>query len=136
MFENAGKKIKTLALIQFCLVALGSIYYAGEAKGVVALIVFVGGILVGWVMTLGLYAFGELCENVHEINEKMHSTQNPYAPYPIVGNHPMAVSSGSAVGHPWEQTTPGTQRIINCPSCGRPTDGNATYCVHCGNVLR
>lgn len=74
MFKNAGSKLKSLARIIFALnVIIGIVVGIVMIKtSFVLLIVSVAvGVLIGWLNSIMLYAFGELCENVHEINKKL-----------------------------------------------------------------
>ncbi len=74
MFKNAGSKLKSLARIIFALnVIIGIVVGIVMIKAsFVLLIVSVAvGVLIGWLSSIMLYAFGELCENVHEINKKL-----------------------------------------------------------------
>lgn len=84
MFENAGAKLKKLAIVFFviCLIAgavagnaLAGVIAAFEGYGPGAylgspLLTIVGavvGLIIGWLKSIVLYAFGELCENVNII---------------------------------------------------------------------
>lgn len=73
MFQNAGKKLKTLAKVFFWIaVILGVILgvaLAGSTHGL-SLIIIPLVVIGSWLSTIALYAFGELCENVKNISEK------------------------------------------------------------------
>ena len=71
MFNNVGAKIKALAKIICWLGIIASvitaIVFIGEEEYLIALCTILGGILGSWLGSIGLYAFGELVENVAEI---------------------------------------------------------------------
>lgn len=77
LFQNPGKKIKSLSIILFCINCILSLFGAfvlgrvssvsHYGNGVIVLITFllvlIGGLLVAFVLSLFLYGFGELIEN-------------------------------------------------------------------------
>ena len=77
LFQNPGKKIKSLSIILFCINCILSLigaFVLGRVSsvshygnGVIVLITFllvlIGGLLVAFVLSLFLYGFGELIEN-------------------------------------------------------------------------
>ena len=72
MYENAGEKLKFLAKIIFALTVIvgvisGYLFFNAIIPGLI-IGVFIGGIF-GWLNSILLYAFGELCANVKSINE-------------------------------------------------------------------
>lgn len=87
MFNNIGKKLMTLAKVLFwivtacsvisgivCMVAGGAVSSAagiGAAAGagsvLAGILVIVFGVLLAWISNLGLYAFGQLVDDTHEI---------------------------------------------------------------------
>lgn len=74
MFKNAGSKLKSLARIIFALnviidIVVGIVMI--KASFVLLIVSVAVGVLIGWLSSIMLYAFGELCENVHEINKKL-----------------------------------------------------------------
>jgi len=72
MYENAGEKMKFLAKIIFALTFIVGVIsgYLLVKSIILGLIigVFIGGIF-GWLNSILLYAFGELCTNVKSIKE-------------------------------------------------------------------
>ena len=121
MFENAGSKIKTLAIILFALIVLMSVImsfcFRGFGIGMIAFLIFIPlGILIGWMSAIGLYAFGELCENVHAINEKLGKKES--------------------MGTIFTDEFSAPQKMVNCPKCGKPTSADSRYCIHCGDVIQ
>ena len=75
MFNNPGKKIKTLAKVLYWIIALGSLatailfvaensYWGLDIEIIlIAVAIVAGGYLAAFLSNLGLYAFGELVEN-------------------------------------------------------------------------
>lgn len=84
MFNNAGGKLKLLAKVNFVLcvilnTALGYVIGAAISErdntNLIGLFLgFVCGLVIGWLLSIMLYAFGELCENVNKINEESTTT--------------------------------------------------------------
>ena len=68
MFQNAGKKIKIIALALFWIIVIAdaitiiALLDLG-AKATVLVLIPVG-VLAAWLSSITLYAFGEMCENV------------------------------------------------------------------------
>ncbi len=84
MFENAGSKLKLLAKVNFvlCVILNSALGYSiGEAiskkndTNLIGLFIgFISGIVIGWLLSIMLYAFGELCENVNKISDEAAKT--------------------------------------------------------------
>ena len=82
LFRNAGAKLKVLSLIFFIIhIVIGVaggvtcfIIGANSYDGYIFVIIGIAAILVspliGWLNAIILYAFGELCENVHDIRNQ------------------------------------------------------------------
>ncbi|MBQ3939931.1 MAG: zinc ribbon domain-containing protein [Oscillospiraceae bacterium] len=130
MFQNAGKKIKILAIVSFWVGLLAALIFASAVTEsskrnsygtfmMILLIAFVG----GWLVTLGLYAFGELCENVYEIKESMQKNGSGTPISQSLESSSAVISSGAAA------------KMVNCPKCGKPTSADSKYCVHCGDLI-
>ena len=75
MFENAGAKIQGLAIVLFWLTLIAGVI-AGiamvGASGGLSLLFIPAAFVGGWVNSIILCAFGELCENMMELNSKAH----------------------------------------------------------------
>lgn len=80
IFKNAGPKLKTLAIIFFVIslivgevIAISLIisgsnsYYSGELSIIIGIILVIISPLIAWLSSIILYAFGELCEDVHRM---------------------------------------------------------------------
>lgn len=89
MFDNPGGKLKGFAIFIFALTV-----FAGVVLGVIlsakqesitfkALIVFISiasSIIVGWLGSIFIYAFGELCENVDWIANEYYDNNHKVQP--------------------------------------------------------
>lgn len=75
MFNNPGRKLKILALIVFATILINGVVLAfsffRSSDGVSLLFIPLGA-LFGWLSSIVLYAFGELCENM------LHTYKNIY----------------------------------------------------------
>lgn len=127
MFENAGAKLKVLAKISFALYVIGGLI-AGfgmlEDSDGASLLIIPACVLAGWLATIMLYAFAELCENVTRIAYKICRTDSHVNPIP----EPLSVGVGSN-GSP-----PPRERLF-CPTCGRTLPTNADKCENCGRRI-
>lgn len=74
MFQGAGSKIKVLAQVFFWITVVAGVIaglaLAEDTDGV-SLLLIPGALLSGWLSTIVLYAFGELCENMIILNNKV-----------------------------------------------------------------
>ncbi len=132
MFSNAGGKIKVLAQVMFWLTFIAGtilcLVLAGETDGITILFIPVA-FFVSWLANLGLYAFGELCENVYEINRKTSSNGYNY-------NAPLGQPEFNNAQHPETATSFISNDTMKCPNCGKPTPAGEKYCLHCGDMLK
>lgn len=71
MFENVSAKIKVLARAFFFIIWVGGTIigiYLSVSRSSGGFLLFVpASFLIGWLDTILMYAFGELCENVERI---------------------------------------------------------------------
>lgn len=100
MFNNPGKKLKSLAKLIFWLaIVLNVLLFLGiygtavveeGAKGsALALFVFVAlglliGALIGWLSSILLYAFGELIEDIHSMRKQINRIEYRLSKIPII----------------------------------------------------
>ena len=80
MFYNAGKKLRSIAKVLFWVIVIavaietivrlvnGDLY--GFGGFLIAHVIIAVGVLVAWLSTITLYAFGEMCENVISIEDE------------------------------------------------------------------
>lgn len=79
MFENAGSKLKTLAVIFFviglicCFISGISIMLAGNGGFLVGFLIIALGALSCWISSLVMYALGEYTENTEYIRQDVSS---------------------------------------------------------------
>lgn len=84
MFENSGKKVRIIAFVQFLILLLTSIIIGGsfiiigsQQEGALVMGLLIGfaiiilGTLLAWILSIGLYAFGEMVENVGRISRNV-----------------------------------------------------------------
>lgn len=69
MFKNSGRKLQTLATLNFWLFVIAGLIVGAllGKNGVFIVICLPISLLLGWVSSIMIYAFGELCENVQKI---------------------------------------------------------------------
>lgn len=81
MFRNAGAKIQVLAWILFFLIIFGgsaaAILITVQTSLLIYLLYIPASVLSGWLSTIALYAFGELCENVSIISRHYEKPEEP-----------------------------------------------------------
>lgn len=75
MFKNAGGKLKGLAILNFWIFLIGGIIigFTIFKTAVISFICIAISLLLGWVSSIVLYAFGELCNNVQTIADTVNS---------------------------------------------------------------
>ena len=83
MFSNSGKKVRIIAFVQFLILLLASIIIGGlfiigaQQEGALVMGLLIGftiiifGTLLAWILSIGLYAFGEMVENVGRISRNV-----------------------------------------------------------------
>ncbi len=82
MFDDPGAKLKLIAKIAFWLMIIacaitGFAIGAGEDAGLGFLLALAGaavGVLLGWLSSITLYAFGELVDQIDLINKNLYTT--------------------------------------------------------------
>ena len=98
MFNNPGKKLKSLAkfifwlsIILYTLAAVGAylneveINSTGSTIGliIVAVLGVLIGLLIGWLSSILVYAFGELIEDVHSMRKKISRIEYKLSKIPV-----------------------------------------------------
>ena len=150
MFKNAGAKLMSLAKVIFgiyvaifLIVAIAAGVTTGGVGGFfVFLISLLVGIVIAWLSTILLYAFGELCENTKAIREGMGYSA-PQAQQVDFGQFgQMASNFGNSVSNaasnvgsrfqkaPQPQSMAAAQWM--CPNCGKPNGPENAFCTGCG----
>ncbi len=164
MFNNIGKKIKTLAVVIFVLELIG-VFIVGlvtmiggaagasigiKNSGVFGLTGFIGGLIIwivgflsSWICSFFLYGFGELIDKTAENaqNTKRIADQLSFGNLPPV-SAPNVYRGGSVQAQPVYQAAPvqaPSPAPVNadkiCGSCGVRNDPDAGFCVNCGKTL-
>ena len=131
MYNNIGDKIKTVAktvgivgmvfsLIVgfFICVALGELI--GGAGVIIGLAIMVGGSIVSWMSTWLLYSWGDIVDNVQQINETL--TKRDLETKPQSSRLLQSAKSSQKPKAPAKWT---------CPKCGEQNKANAQYCINC-----
>ncbi|MBR4626249.1 MAG: hypothetical protein IKO47_00840 [Ruminococcus sp.] len=128
MFRNAGVKLKVLAKVMFFVIwgGIAIVLPIMAEEGAFLLLSVPLGFLVGWLSTLLTYAFGELCENVYEINERQRRN---------AAEQPVSRSLFSSSPAPEPSPISTDNDTVKCPSCGKPTATDSKYCLHCGEMI-
>ena len=75
MFKNAGNKRKSIAIILFwTIVAVGTIEgLALTHKTLLALFLIPLAVVLGYALSLALYAFGDMCENIDLLRSNIYT---------------------------------------------------------------
>ena len=172
MFNHAGRKIRIWAILAFvlcvCAFVFGGVYYILSAYAMGAGIGFmqialgcgiiIGGILVSYLVTLFLVAFGELVESTtcnmelnEQILEKLEKKEKEEAA--AVRTYPAPAQS--VVPAPVQPVTPAPAQpviaeqpaapaveppvtpVVNpaywfCTACGTKNDAESAFCTNCG----
>lgn len=73
MFNHPGKKLQSLAAVIFAIIIIGFVitgFVLGSSAGnVIVSVILMGivGLLIGWLSSIAMYAFGTLVNDVEEI---------------------------------------------------------------------
>ena len=176
MFDNIGGKLKGLAKIITVLGIIISVIYgislivtgiSQRAFLVVLLgvLLMIGGSIISWALSLGLYAFGELVENskviadwtrsnkVNDFNSNTQSIQESAEKGNTAHQFKCKICGARITSHPCPNCgytgTPDSDdnsgksvtpiylenKKIKCPKCGQTQLNNRTYCYNCGIVF-
>ena len=86
-------------------------------------------IMILWFWMLLLYAFGELCENVYELNHSSRVTfYDDYERFKK-GQQGNTTLENALTGNP----SLDSQKVWSCPSCGKQNQFSSQSCVNCGH---
>ncbi len=129
MFENVGKKIKTLATVVCVLGIIISIlsgisdvffggFFAGTEDVIVGILRMAGGSFASWIGSFFIYGLGELIENSAKIAKAcdMMGRSHIWA-LPVKENNP---------------PTPEYSETWTCKECGEINQRSARICKSCG----
>ena len=131
MFDNIGRKIKTLAKIICWIGIIASVIlaiimfasaeesYNEETNIVLGFVYLIGGTLLSWIGSFFAYGFGELIEKATEIEK--NTREKRMCAETLENNFQThnAVHKEDAFSHKWR-----------CENCGKMTD--RVPCINCG----
>ena len=145
MYNNIGNKIKGLAIFSAVLGIIGSVIgaivlFCGKMI-LNGMLVFVGGIVLSWVASLGLYGFGELLIRVTNIEESVRSIRNAGI---ANTNNDNARKVSDLENKNQKSVAPEIQsknnfsaaKVNECPFCFGKISNQDTICPNCGNKLK
>ncbi len=160
MFDNIGKKIKTLAKticyigIAACIIAAIAIFaiasdmmYGAETLMGIGFAVLIVGPLVFWIGSFSLYGFGELIDNSQEIKEKLCGTekqkQKNVVNQETANDYKESLEFSPKkknenclkVSVPEIVSEEMQEGMKQCPSCGRVLPSDQAVCK-CGEVFK
>lgn len=162
MFNNIGKKIKTLAVVLFIIMLIGvfvfgllvmiygtsaipganrrDLFFANSASVLVGIVIWCFGFLLSWIGSFFLYGFGELIDKTAENAKYTRRISDFLESQRIL-----------ATGKLYNQNNTGAQQNIQetgidvpvkehhncvCPNCGTENDDSFVFCTSCGNRLK
>lgn len=158
MFDNIGRKIKTLAKVTCALGIAASILGACVIWGqnsrynstiFIGILVLVLGSLGSWIGSFFTYGFGELIENseiLHADNLKIQSLLNSHqnfseqkkessTPYNTIETK-QAEQSTPVVPTDETYEVESTMGMIVCPVCGKIQEDDKKTCWNCGAKIK
>ena len=147
MFENAGGKIKTLAVVLFAFGIIGSIVCAialgrtpdrwGEMhfNFLLFIAILAGGVLSGFISSLFLYAFGEMAENIQFIARSTDETAQAVKAAAKTAEQPAAAGTSAPAPGPrpvFSNRNASLSDTWVCQKCGTRNKQPNMYCKDCG----
>ena len=93
------------------------------------IILMIKSMLVFWFWMLLLYAFGELCENVYDLNHSSRVTFYDDFERFKEGQKNSSPLENALTGNPALDS----QKVWACPSCGKQNRFSSRSCVNCGH---
>lgn len=162
MFANSGKKVKIVGVIFFIFGSICSVWgsiklfeTANELKdsfyssirdtsgdfifwGIMCLI---GGILLSYLLSILMVAFGDLVENTDIIRKHIENGKSLPLPVSQTNQHNTNTQQTQypQQTQPIPQTQPykpDLQKAVICPSCRTDNKSSATFCRNCGIKLK
>ena len=144
MYENLGGKLKGLAIVEMILGVIASVVYGiitgvslGASGWIVGIIIAVVGILVSYFFTLGLYAIGEIVENVEAVWSDISKIRSSLDKIDSSINNMNSSSNSGVVKDvkPAEakegEAIPLNDDLVKCPVCGSIQRNNRETCWKC-----
>ncbi len=131
MYNNIGDKIKSVAKTVgivgivlsiiigiFTYISLGVLIGGGGV--IIGVAIMVGGSIASWLSTWILYSWGDIVDNVQQINETL--TKLDLESKPLSSRLLQSAKSSQKIKAPAKWT---------CPKCGEQNNANAHYCINC-----
>lgn len=129
MFDDIGKKIKSLAKAAFVIDAIGTVVggfvllITGEGDtGLLGLSLMPVGIFVSWASALILYGFGELVDKACDIERNTHKEEEKHNTHSSIPNNADNSSTVDSL-------------FVICPSCNTKNQKDRTTCWRCESEL-
>ena len=162
MFNNPGGKLKGLAkvvfwieIISFSITGLATMFTGGlltrslysygygsysssiSFASVLAGLLIIGfGVLLAWISSIGLYAFGELVESNDKILQIVSVNRGtPAAPTYSAPQTPAYTAPTYSAPQAQAYTAPAANITI-CPKCGKAVAPGVRFCTSCGSSLQ
>ena len=143
MFDNIGRKFKNIATY-FCVcgiilsVIYGFICFFDKQLGVLqGLLGIVLGSAASWLSSCGLYALGEVVENIQNINTQLLDLKKELLLKDVTN------TQKSEPNHEFTHiiTAPQAKKVVSsghwiCPTCGSKNLNSTNSCNNCGQKLK
>ncbi|MBR1863775.1 MAG: zinc ribbon domain-containing protein [Ruminococcus sp.] len=130
MFKNSGKKLMGLAKLNFWLLTIAGCYAAigfFDATQGISLLLIPAAVFLGWLTSILLYAFGELCSNVYNISKNDFTTNSDINEQ---------ISSADKVEN-YNGAPPVVTKDTGswkCKKCGTTNAKVQSFCSECGKL--
>lgn len=138
MFKNIGRKIRGIALAVFWLYVIAggliALLSLTEDDVGIGLLVLLLCVMVGWLSSAFLYAFGELVQNSTEIREMLYFLPSQLTKQNKADKRRASCASELQGATPRDQQT--NEGWIACPHCAVPQRANQEFCCNCGRRIR
>lgn len=153
MFNNIGKKIKTLVMVVFVIGCIGAVITmvsiwlnipnVSHYNGGTGILLFFGGLLAGilafllsWIGSFFLYGYGELidsCQSMADDIKQIKSQMSPNnsAPSFLHGNESNTINISTST----TETSNFRAQALGlwtCKNCGCENSGDSLFCTSCG----
>ena len=153
MFNNIGKKIKTLVMVVFVLGCIGavitmiliwmSIPSVSRFNSGAGIFTFFGGLIAGallflgsWIGSFFLYGYGELIDSCQKMSydiqqikaEVVSNSSTPFIHGNTTNTNTAYASTSGSTGNFRSQA----QSLWTCKNCGCENSGESIFCTSCG----
>ncbi len=149
MFNNAGRKIKGLALVIFWILVIGSVVLGiiafstimdlienGFLRFLLTLVIIGLLVLIAWLVTILLYGFGELIEKTSDIDKFLrYGNSSSLGSIRSDSSNSNWLSSANKQSRSYDNAKV-PLGSIKCPDCGSIENATHTLCYNCGAKLK